>query len=487
MKINIYLLCSMILLLTSCNKAQDTCSLPTPGNVVNKNSCDTIEFNLLLPSGVATAPSLLSYNDAQTQFECFAWQTFTALNWPAVENCRGVADINSSPINSSKKTVWQGYKKTYELFQPFNSDWDASAVKWHDDEPIGTCSDAAETDLGLVYENKFAFTGGSSVIADQNSNKTYSQVLMNPDTFFYLINNKLAESGTYDAGGPRDLTTYSNINFPTQTQGITGHGSIELKATWKVMTDADDKNHYITRTAMINIISTGSPFDEDVDCTKETLGLVGFHMIRKINHGQKWIWSTWEHEDNVPDAGSDGDSNTNYSFFSQQCATDQPDYCWSVLDLGGDTSDSQYLCCNNLLLENDYLGDPNQLTRINSIQANSNLTEAYQAAFSEISSPLSHYILVGTQWATKQGNTDNSWDKPCNPTGAWRVPTPTNNECYEQQPATLRSAVTEGYNIAYNLDGEQILTDGCMNCHQALGVDGSFLWSNAVINGYEIE
>lgn len=53
-------------------------------------------------------------------------------------------------------------------------------------------------------------------------------------------------------------------------------------------------------------------------------------------------------------------------------------------------------------------------------------------------------------------------------------------------PAHLRNSVIEAYNIANDTDGGQSLTDSCMNCHWATGVDGSFVWLDAMSNLYRL-
>ncbi|WP_299011087.1 hypothetical protein [uncultured Shewanella sp.] len=474
--------------LFACGEDND-CDLPSSsGELVSYQSCERVEFNPLLPTGVASAPRFLSYDNAQQQFECFAWKSFVALNWPAQPACRGVPNLTVLPVDKDSQTVWQGYKKPFELLQPYNVNWRPEKVLWFDDEPVGTCTEAKNTDLGIVYENGFALFGQESVITDQSGNVTFSQVLINPDTFYYLRDNHLAESNSYDTGGPLDDALWQAVNFPIQTLGKTGHGAMELKTTWKVITSSDDMSRYVTRSAMIYIDQEDITSDTDlsVDCEVKTLGLVGFHLIRKVEHAPKWVWATWEHVDNVPDVDK-VDETVDYSFYSHSCAQTEPDDCWVSGDIGARNTDTDYLCCANALLVSDFLGYSNQFTRINAIQANAELTAKFQSLFSSIGSPLQYYTLIGAQWGVAQSSSDQAWNAPCNPNGAWRVPTPEDNHCYMQQPETLRSSVTEGYNIAWSTDATQILADSCMNCHNAIGVDGSFIWSNAVLNGYAID
>src|SRR5262245_43264375 len=53
----------------------------------------------------------------QTDASEFAWQSFVALNWPALAGSRGVADPNKI-IGEPGPVVWETWKAPEEIFYP---------------------------------------------------------------------------------------------------------------------------------------------------------------------------------------------------------------------------------------------------------------------------------------------------------------------------------------------------------------------------------
>src|SRR5262245_41741304 len=80
-----------------------------------------------LPHVVPPIPSGLTPEQARPYFDIFSWQSFLALNWPAVAGKRGVAigpnDPNAfkaafrpNPTGNYPTVVWGTWKQAYELF-----------------------------------------------------------------------------------------------------------------------------------------------------------------------------------------------------------------------------------------------------------------------------------------------------------------------------------------------------------------------------------
>ena len=210
------------------------------------------------------------------------------------------------------------------------------------------------------------------------------------------------------------------VDFPTDETGASGAGAIEIKAAWRIMTSDDDTSRYFTQEA---VIYDGS------SCETTTVGLVGLHIIRKVASSPKWIWATFEHEDNVPEADTNGDGR-DYSFFSLTCAENEPSDCAGQVAV----SEIGYECCPNLI-PFPATTDGNQVTRLMPIQANQDLNDKFRKAYADAGSPFQHYLLVGAQWAKPQGALPAAWKRPCNPNGPWNVNPPAPGEpCYEQIP-----------------------------------------------------
>ena len=440
-----------------------------------------VALSWAIPPDMSVDPADLDEDAAARMVDRFAWESFVALNWPADATCRGTPLTDKDAVADwTSNRVWETFKTSYELFQATDKDWNPENVSFDDPAPAGACGElednagtlTASPDLQkLVYEE---YQAGLPFVpfTDQRGNIVWYEITFNRDVFDYIRDSGLAATGTYDYGGP--VTGSKEVDFPTGSNGASGAGAIEIKAAWRTMTSEDDLDRYFTQEV---VIYDGS------DCETTTMGLVGLHIIRKGDSSPKWIWATFEHEDNVPEAGTYGDGRS-YSFFSLACADNEPAGCPGQTTV----SDTGYTCCPNLIPSPDpRTVNINQVTRLVPIQANKEINDQFRKAYADAGSPFQHYLLVGAQWAKPQGERPAAWKRPCNPNGPWGVDPPAPGEpCYEQIPETLRNTSMETLIVQTDGEGIQYSADSCMNCHQAGGVDGSFLWQDAMFNQYEI-
>lgn len=100
-------------------------------------------------------------------------------------------------------------------------------------------------------------------------------------------------------------------------------GALELKAAWRILTGKPQLyGRYLTTVAWLKNPAT-------LQCTQQVVGLVGLHIINKTQSSPNFIWTTFEHVDNVPEPGQvpaqqlppDG-----YTFNNPNC-TGGPDVC----------------------------------------------------------------------------------------------------------------------------------------------------------------
>ena len=83
-------------------------------------------------------------------------------------------------------------------------------------------------------------------------------------------------------------------------------GSIAVKASWRILTDADTPavraRYYVVRDA--NVVDVAKSLAAGkIACSKSDIALVGMHVMVKTRYRPQWLWSTFEHVDNVPPAG----------------------------------------------------------------------------------------------------------------------------------------------------------------------------------------
>ena len=76
-------------------------------------------------------------------------------------------------------------------------------------------------------------------------------------------------------------------------------GAIMLKVSWKILDPEEDKSKIPYRRS--------AGLDAELAETRPTalpakdLGLVGFHVVTRRQTAPQWIWTSFEHVDNVPE------------------------------------------------------------------------------------------------------------------------------------------------------------------------------------------
>ena len=97
-------------------------------------------------------------------------------------------------------------------------------------------------------------------------------------------------------------------------------GAVMLKVSWKILDPVDDKKKFHTVDALVSMPSTPGQKGEP-PCLQKTLGLVGFHIVHKTKTRPQWIWTSFEHVDNVPEQAEVDARNlkTSYNFYDPKC------------------------------------------------------------------------------------------------------------------------------------------------------------------------
>ena len=144
-------------------------------------------------------------------------------------------------------------------------------------------------------------------LVDQNLNFVVFEIKMNPDEVNYINTNGLnTEEGQVG----------KNISFPPGNSNSVG--SIEIKASWKIMVPGvDDSTKFYCRRATIFVPAAQSVTHQNL-YLNETVGLVAMHIIHKTTKFPLWVWTTFEHVNNAPLIGH-VDPSIAYSFYNNQC------------------------------------------------------------------------------------------------------------------------------------------------------------------------
>lgn len=267
-------------------------------------------------------PPILSQTN-QAGADCFAWQLFIALNWPASstrgapDQDAGVADFGAP--NDYAAVVWETYKDISDVFL----EGGAPPKPWGAPPPPANCAQVTKhvhiggiplqpstgefTSIGEFKPNDGMQAGPSNAngrnwLADQNGDLIWYESALNQTEFDYIV-----DGGLYSAAGQyARVDAGVGIDPPAQ--------STEIKAAWRKLPSGADTSRYLVMSACIPGPG-GTP-------ELATLGLVGLHIVHKASNQPQWVWATFEQVDNVPESADAGGS---YTFYNPSCdPTRQP-------------------------------------------------------------------------------------------------------------------------------------------------------------------
>jgi hypothetical protein len=235
----------------------------------------------------------LAYH-AQRPFDRFSWQAFTALMSP-----RRPSDV------ASPKAVWEGFPTKRDVFKTVAL-------------PNQAC--AADLPEGHLLLASYVQSSGD-ILIDQAGNFVLFETRINPAAANYIRDNGLDHAN----GRAGFAASGQEISFPV---GQLGHvinsspvasvdgaassiphaapgemGAQTLKFAWRILpdTDAAHEASYYTKPARIALVADQT-LDGKPTCLDVTVGLVGLHIVQRVasGNGDRWIWASFEHVDNVP-------------------------------------------------------------------------------------------------------------------------------------------------------------------------------------------
>lgn len=262
-------------------------ALPTSAPAVPQDACQKFEGN-------------------QDAVDTFSWNQFIALNWPAdpatcAPNSNSIANVKS---NDGTVVVWQTYMSSDRVFVA-----SGSPAAWCSGNALNAGGVRALDDIAKA-EHTFHALGGAfasiaeptdvdqaagGVLTDQQGRWLRYEKLMNQDEYNYITSKNIWKKSVLQqwatAGTPISLP--NGVGDNTQYGNI---GAIEVKAAWKVLSDAEVQGgRYFTTTATVYNDANGSPSPGK---NPVTMGLVGLHIIHKTPTQAGMFWSTFEHVDN---------------------------------------------------------------------------------------------------------------------------------------------------------------------------------------------
>ncbi|MBK1670505.1 hypothetical protein CKO28_21000 [Rhodovibrio sodomensis] len=149
--------------------------------------------------------------------------------------------------------------------------------------------------------------GGSGVLMSQNGSLVYYGVHVN-DIYAYFLTGQKTGQFPRETKFPRDasdlqaVTDYTEAQFPAALVPAPEALVMELKTSWVAANTVDDPDRYVTIEAVVPTFDRGATeWTRDGSRTTE-LALVGMHVVGTVQHHQEFVWASFEHIDNAPNA-----------------------------------------------------------------------------------------------------------------------------------------------------------------------------------------
>lgn len=242
------------------------------------------------------------------------WNTFVALSWPAQpggepgQPNEGLSI--TSPDAASGPIVWATYLAKEQLFRPDAGDpgsWTDPTEKPTTEGGLPILDGWTKTEPDLTGEFDEAFS--DAPLIDMKKNYVLYEIRLNQAEFTYVDLNQYYNAEKQKASFKTNPISF--VPFPKTGQDIkvpvtkefvplpvwAQQGALEIKASWRILTDSDDKSRYYTQQSYFT-----SPDGKTEG--PQTLGLVGLHILRLTpTTGTTWYWATFEQVDNVGESG----------------------------------------------------------------------------------------------------------------------------------------------------------------------------------------
>lgn len=317
-----------------------------------------------LPVDVSLESNKICPGDrCQPCFDCYGWQLFLTLNWPAKPSGGPDPDAYFGRPGYLGKVGWETFANVYDLFgggQP--PAWDA----------LDKGPRTVEGTSAVIHQNLTDYRQADhNWLTDWDRNLVRYEIRINRDEYQYIVQNQLYnQDGLYKAFAPRGSP---GITLPAGGGGAVG--TIEIKAAWRIV--PKDREEYFTRNYKLAKVKI-PPGQDDV-----LVALVGLHIAKKTPKSPQWVWATFEHQDNVPVDELQPEPGKKYNFFNPQARGHKPDY----IDPPTRKTDRR---------------TPVQVIRVNKLPSTVEINNAVHALISSRypASVWRNYNLISIQWPT---------------------------------------------------------------------------------------
>jgi hypothetical protein len=390
----------------------------------------------------------------QRGFDFYSWLTFIALNSPA----------DKTPIAHSRpdiKAKWEDKANFMQLLNVMVKDPEKNTPEWGKRTIPQECrsryKDIKNIDDMMVIEmieETFNEPFKTGPLIDQQGNYALFDILMNHEMFQYMLDNKLYSKKAQQENATLRVDFPSGIN-PDKGKTEGGDpGAIMIKVSWRVIDSEKDKQKFHTADALI--LMPRHDDKSEPPCLRKTLGLVGFHVGHKTVSRRQWIWTSFEHIDNVPEDKEIANARMkpSYNFYNpkcdaQKCPVNQtPPHPWDPTYSNG--------------LKFGDTAFKSQISRVVPLtDETKDLNKRFQAVLGD--TVWKNYMLLTTQWpsgfpcSTEGDPNDKITPADKQPTDFKKQP---DMNC-APAPTFLANSTLE----TYSQGKDPLASSSCMSCH----------------------
>jgi len=268
------------------------------------------------------------------EYARFAWRQFIYYNSPtkkAAKNMPGVTPIVRGVIDPTSNFLTSGKNNFYASGKVAPQNFSSNILMWesfaHRVELFPNGSAATGDLKSLTPEYNFKNVQVSNTEARFNNLDENSQIGL--DKIFFPANGNTPSKNPYDDHeilfqAKVNQTEYDHVKSFGTTAPTTfelpptignSDESVEIKAAWRVLTSSmisSGRYHTAEAVYYMDTCNTGGSLSS---CKKSdlvanahiaTFGLVGLHILRKMENYNTFVYSTFEHVDNIKTDGGKG-------------------------------------------------------------------------------------------------------------------------------------------------------------------------------------
>ena len=253
-----------------------------------------------------TKPSMpedVTADATNCEFQQFMWRTFLYLVQPEKKK--------SAILN------FETWMPSYGIFVAA----DKQPTAWGSvpKAPFCASSQSSAPAANHVFSNLTLQAGSDQPLIDKQGNDVFYTVSVNKPAYQFITGCDLyrAQCALTLAPDVYNEANFTVVDIPHSYPDLAFPDySIELKASWKVLTDSERRSKRFY-TVPGTVQSPGSACLSNV-----TLGLVGMHIIYKTPNHPEFIWATFEHKNNAPncsDVSAKPPLGGDWTFYNSSC------------------------------------------------------------------------------------------------------------------------------------------------------------------------